>query len=1121
MAIKRPDIYEHNNVNLAISDTDFHRGGFRTPVATVNDLYALSGKTGFPSAPGQLKEYSTIVYVSGETKYYVLKDINNVGNSNGWEVFNTGSGSTTGGTTVSVNNGLTIEGENIVLGGALTGATTINGSGQTFNVSNLDSFQISTLNVSGTSTNFGIDGEGLLYSFSGGSLTYDDGGGLKYGADYSSGYTAYSVPDVNYVTGLTSVYMKLDQTTPQTISNGQPVFDDGITLSPNPEASLISGHTKGRMFYDDAYQTISVNIGNDATLQLGQEAIRYVYNATGSIIPNGSLVYTNGVHTSGGVDTVTVDLAIATGITESAVIGIATESIPVNGYGFITTTGNINGLDTVNGQYTSISVGDVLYLSATVAGGVTNVAPTTPNINVFLGRLLTKDASDGKLFINIDLGVTLDSIIDVSAPSPSLDDVLKYNGIEWVNAQSGAVSASAGVNYYYSTPITNTVTSPAGISSDGTVGNGIMVATLSNVPVTSGGTQLVVAAAGSETRAFAAWERSGKINRTSIDAGVWDFYDYINVESAVAVTNIIHQIYRIVEVTGTTVTTTGAGNTYTATTTGNQFSGMYFTASTVNTDASYIQTPSGIYQISAFIDDNNVEITVPTTYAAETGVLFKTWNKLFDATSIEVDALTTTLYTTSVTAPAFTILNTDKLGQISFVSSTGDRQLTLSYNGTISASYFTSPLITLHNDLSGLQGGTGTERVHLTFAELTNLNNQSNINTGDETKSTIESKLTGEIITHTHPYSGISGTPDLTKYQSVSGFTGYTASTNNIILSAFTGATNYGSGATVYSGTSDHNLYFNTIKGSGGTTVQKVGDEIIINSITSQGSQLYSGQTPSALDLGGISVGYELTGKTISCIIQDLLVPELFGTITAPSISISLTHSGIREIGCNISQTVQGTFNQGNINPQYESISNKRSGLPISYTFTGVGMPVPPQACTSLTASEINASYTVVSGTQSWSVSTTYEGGSPALGSKGTEYCAALPSGTTSPATSSITGILPWYWGTSSSMTITGTDVANGTKTVANVGASTPIVFNASNEYLWFAAPTGAYTTKTKWWVCAANAGNIGNAGDLWAAACTVNVSSAQGCWANCSFDVYVTCGVTSTDSGVSMCLYY
>jgi hypothetical protein len=101
MAIKRPDIYEHNNPNLPIADSDFVKGGLRSAVQNLNDLYALTGKA------GQLKQHSTQIYVSGENKIYLLKDANNVGNVSGWEEFNFGGGTnvvyTTGNQTISGN----------------------------------------------------------------------------------------------------------------------------------------------------------------------------------------------------------------------------------------------------------------------------------------------------------------------------------------------------------------------------------------------------------------------------------------------------------------------------------------------------------------------------------------------------------------------------------------------------------------------------------------------------------------------------------------------------------------------------------------------------------------------------------------------------------------------------------------------------------------------------------------------------------------------------------------------------------------------------------------------------------------------------------------------------------
>lgn len=1114
MAIKRPDIYEHNNPLYAIADSDFVRGGFRTAVADLSGLYSLSGNT------DQLKEHATLVYVTGETKYYILVDSSNINNASGWNEFQTGGGA---GTITGATNGIILvnSGTTVALGGSLTGDTTIDASGNTLQITNVEDFQVKT---SGDTTILGLDNEGFLLQTTGGSVTFDDGGGLKYSGDYSSGFTATSIPDVNFVTGQTG-FLKTDQTTPQTVTGGQPIFDEGIKLGTTPSASQISGHTAGRMYYDEDYETISVDVGTESTLQLSQEVMRFAYNDTGSVIPDGSVVYISGVH-SGTVDTVTVALAVASGVTDSQFYAVATQEIGIGGYGLVTVFGNVSGLDTsASSQYSGMTVGDELYLSATVPGGITNVPPSAPNLRIFVGRLVTIDSTEGKILVDIYSSLSLNDLTNVNVPSPTLDYVLTWNGNAWVDAAVGSTSAGAGVNQYYATPVINARTTPAGLSQDGTSGNGIQVATFARTPVTTGGTVVVGGLSGSDIRAFAAWEGDDALGRPTIDSGLWEFYDYVGVSATGGDTYLLHALFQIVPTTGATITTSGASaNSRTATISSGSFAGSYFNPSATNTSASYLQTPSGIYQITASASTTQVTITVPTGYVNETGVSGGTWNPLFTGRTESIETTTTgetaQLYQTKIIAPAFSVDETDKLGQILFADSTGAVTVALSYNGTSAASFVVTPFVTLHNNLPGLQGGTGDYRGHITEAQNTVLDNTSGVNTGDETKTTIESKLTGTITSHTHPYSGLTGLPDLGQYQSASGFTGYTATTQPIIDAAITGATNTSGGTGVYSGTTDRNLLLYSIVGSGGTTVQQVGDQIVVNSDTASGSQQYSGETPSAIDLGGIEIGYELTGKTVSCIIQDLLVPELCGTITEPSISIGLSETGTFEIGCVINQTVTGNYNQGCIDPQYCSASDKRNPTVNAYDFTGSGMSVPWQLCTALSAQDTANSYTVVSGSQSWGVCARYDSGTTALSSKGNPYGATPVSGCTNAASAGITGILPYYWGTHSSCTIDNTVITGGTKVVANVSQSTPITFNATTEYLWFAAPACA-TTKTKWWVCAANAGDIGGTGNLWAAPCSVAVTSGQGCWAGCSFDVYVTCNITTTATGIPMCLYY
>lgn len=83
--IKRPDEYGHNNPDYAMVDAGAVRGGGRV-VDNLTALYAIPLDL--------LKERVTKVYVTAEAKTYVLKDIANYNNANGWEVENVGSGGT-------------------------------------------------------------------------------------------------------------------------------------------------------------------------------------------------------------------------------------------------------------------------------------------------------------------------------------------------------------------------------------------------------------------------------------------------------------------------------------------------------------------------------------------------------------------------------------------------------------------------------------------------------------------------------------------------------------------------------------------------------------------------------------------------------------------------------------------------------------------------------------------------------------------------------------------------------------------------------------------------------------------------------------------------------------------
>jgi len=330
---------------------------------------------------------------------------------------------------------------------------------------------------------------------------------------------------------------------------------------------------------------------------------------------------------------------------------------------------------------------------------------------------------------------------------------------------------------------------------------------------------------------------------------------------------------------------------------------------------------------------------------------------------------------------------------------------------------------------------------------------------------------------------------------------------------------NVGGGGEVYSGTSGTTIILRTIVGSGGTNVTTSGETIVINS----DGGTYDLDSPSVCEVGGMGIGTVLTGKTAFELFEEILVPVQNPQLCAPIVTTTLSCSGILEIGTTIfpSLSVTSTYNAGCINPQYTATCDKRSCGVIGYCFTSTGGQVDGYyVCTTSPVVKTASSYVVSAGTQTWGTCACHCAGVQPYNSKGDIYSTPLAEDCTVQNSKTITGILPWYWGTKKvTNVITGADVDAGTKTVVCANGVLSITYNsAADDYLWFAVPNGT-DTKNNWFVCASNQGSIGGTANLFAAACNVVVTSGLGCWAGCTFDVYASCVTTGTDPGIPMCM--
>lgn len=147
-----------------------------------------------------------------------------------------------------------------------------------------------------------------------------------------------------------------------------------------------------RIGWDDLDKTLTIGMDYGVTQQVGQEIYARVGNTTGVLIPNGTVVGFAGATS----DALLVAPYLADGSNPSLyILGIMTHDLPDSGErGYCTTWGFVRDLDT-----SAFAVGDVLYASPTVAGGLTNVKPTAPNNVIPVAACVVSSATEGVIFV--------------------------------------------------------------------------------------------------------------------------------------------------------------------------------------------------------------------------------------------------------------------------------------------------------------------------------------------------------------------------------------------------------------------------------------------------------------------------------------------------------------------------------------------------------------------------------------------------------------------------------------------------------------------------------------------------------------------------------------------------
>jgi hypothetical protein len=169
---------------------------------------------------------------------------------------------------------------------------------------------------------------------------------------------------------------------------------------------------------DDGTLDVCTNITGHS-IQLGQEVAPRVVNKSGDTILNGQVINITGAQGN----RIAAGLANAAD-TSTKVIGVATATILDNEEGPVTLIGKVRSIDTRN-----FSAGDLLYLSDTVDGGITNSIPDSPSLKVFIG-IAENSTVNGSLWVTISNGRPIGGLHDVALAAslgPPDDSTLLYN----------------------------------------------------------------------------------------------------------------------------------------------------------------------------------------------------------------------------------------------------------------------------------------------------------------------------------------------------------------------------------------------------------------------------------------------------------------------------------------------------------------------------------------------------------------------------------------------------------------------------------------------------------------------------------------------------------------------
>ena len=294
-------------------------------------------------------------------------------------------------------------------------------------------------------------GTGTAYAFSlagtAGQVLISGGAGTPIWADYGAGDV------VGPASATDNAIARFNLTTGKLIQNSVVTIDDtgntsGILSQQFSNGSAVT-LAAGKMWYDGSTGSWNLGMGGgNITQQVGEEL--FIYGKASAAITDSPLqiVYHTGTVGASGVITFAPTIV---GITDAnAIVGIATESLALNGFGRVTSFGVVRGITTNGTAFGEVWADDDVIWYNPITGNPTKVEPVAPYIKVQVGLVIKAGSGgSGSFQVGIVRGSTLGGT-DSNVQFGTLADknLIQYSTSlgYWTNVATSTVSVGTATN---------------------------------------------------------------------------------------------------------------------------------------------------------------------------------------------------------------------------------------------------------------------------------------------------------------------------------------------------------------------------------------------------------------------------------------------------------------------------------------------------------------------------------------------------------------------------------------------------------------------------------------------------------------------------------------------------